>query len=105
MSKKPVNCATGNEVESQQDLLVGGLGPGLSLTRTYNAQLAAEQTSPGRRRANSSLHTTAKGAWKASKTRWDTSSNTATNRASWRASRSLAKPNHAGSSNMTRHIA
>ncbi|TML00326.1 MAG: RHS repeat protein [Actinobacteria bacterium] len=47
MSKKPVNCATGNEVESQQDLLVGGLGPGLSLTRTYNAQLAAEQTSPG----------------------------------------------------------
>ncbi len=42
-SGKPVNCATGNEVESQTDLIVGGRGPGLRMTRTYNAQLAAKQ--------------------------------------------------------------
>jgi RHS repeat-associated protein len=47
MTDKPVNCATGNEVLAQTDLTVGGLGPGLRLTRTYNAQLAAKQTSPG----------------------------------------------------------
>jgi YD repeat-containing protein len=44
---KPVNCATGNEVETETDLAVGGRGPGLRLTRTYNSQLAAKQTSPG----------------------------------------------------------
>jgi RHS repeat-associated protein len=44
---KPVNCATGNEVESQTDLTVGGRGPELKLTRTYNSQLAAEQSTPG----------------------------------------------------------
>ena len=44
---KPVNCATGNETENQTDLRVGGRGPGLSLTRTYNSQLAAKQSSPG----------------------------------------------------------
>jgi RHS repeat-associated protein len=44
---KPVNCATGNEVETQTDLAVGGRGPGLKLTRTYNSQLASKQTSPG----------------------------------------------------------
>jgi hypothetical protein len=36
----PVNCATGNEVESQTDLSVGGRGPGLALTRSYNSQQA-----------------------------------------------------------------
>jgi RHS repeat-associated protein len=46
-SGKPVNCATGNEVETQTDLAVGGRGPGLKLTRTYNSQLAVKQTSPG----------------------------------------------------------
>jgi RHS repeat-associated protein len=45
--KDPVNCATGNEVETQTDLSVGGRGPGLHLVRTYNAQLAAEQTTHG----------------------------------------------------------
>ena len=44
---KPVNCATGNQVETQTDLAVGGRGPGLKLTRTYNSQLAVKQTSPG----------------------------------------------------------
>ncbi len=44
---KPVNCATGNETETETDLSVGGRGPGLRLTRTYNSQLAAKQTSPG----------------------------------------------------------
>jgi RHS repeat-associated protein len=44
---KPVNCATGNEVESQADLTVGGRGPELRLTRIYNSQLAAEQSTPG----------------------------------------------------------
>ncbi|HEV3093978.1 MAG TPA: RHS repeat-associated core domain-containing protein [Solirubrobacteraceae bacterium] len=46
-SGKPVNCATGNEVESQTDLTVGGRGPGLRMTRTYNSQLAAQQSAPG----------------------------------------------------------
>ncbi len=43
----PVNCATGNQVVSQTDLTVGGRGPSLELTRTYNSQLAATQTTPG----------------------------------------------------------
>jgi RHS repeat-associated protein len=38
----PVNCATGNQVETQTDLSIGGRGPGLQLTRTYNSQLAAQ---------------------------------------------------------------
>ncbi len=46
-SGRPVNCATGNQVETQTDLAVGGRGPGLKLTRTYNSQLAATQTEPG----------------------------------------------------------
>jgi RHS repeat-associated protein len=37
----PVNCATGNQVETQSDLSVGGRGPGLNVTRTYNSQRAA----------------------------------------------------------------
>ncbi len=47
MLGEPVNCATGNQVETQTDLTVGGRGPGLNLTRTYNSQLAAKQSSPG----------------------------------------------------------
>jgi len=38
-----VNCATGDRVTSQTDLEVGGRGPGLELTRTYNSQLAVAQ--------------------------------------------------------------
>jgi RHS repeat-associated protein len=47
MTEKPVNCATGNEATAQSDISVGGRGPGLSVTRTYNSQLAAQQSSPG----------------------------------------------------------
>jgi tripartite motif-containing protein 71 len=44
---KPVNCATGNEVVSQTDVAVDSRGVGLNLTRTYNAQEAAVQHTPG----------------------------------------------------------
>jgi RHS repeat-associated protein len=44
---KPVNCATGNQVEEQTDLVLGGRGPGLHVTRTYNSQAAAEAKSSG----------------------------------------------------------
>ena len=47
MSGEPVNCATGNLVETQQDVSVGGRGPGLEMTRTYNSQLAATEEEPG----------------------------------------------------------
>jgi RHS repeat-associated protein len=40
-----VDCATGNEFSAHTDLSLGG-NPGLRLTRTYNSQLAAEQTAP-----------------------------------------------------------
>jgi RHS repeat-associated protein len=43
----PVNCVTGNQVETQTDLAVGGRVPGLSWTRTYNSQLAATQSEHG----------------------------------------------------------
>jgi RHS repeat-associated protein len=43
----PVSCATGNLTESQSDLSVGGRGVPLALTRTYNAQSAVTQSSPG----------------------------------------------------------
>jgi YD repeat-containing protein len=43
----PVSCATGNLTESQSDLSVGGRGVPLVLTRTYNAQGAVTQSSPG----------------------------------------------------------
>jgi RHS repeat-associated protein len=44
---KPVNCATGNQVETQTDLSVGGRGLGLHLTRTYNSLLAGKQSEHG----------------------------------------------------------
>jgi len=43
----PVNCATGNEVETQADLSVGGRGPALDVTRTYNSQLAEQHAERG----------------------------------------------------------
>ena len=42
----PVNCATGNLTESFTDLQIAGLGA-LKLTRTYNAQEAANAAAPG----------------------------------------------------------
>ncbi len=44
---KPVNRATGDETATQTDLTVGGRGPALDLTRTYNSLLAAHQVQPG----------------------------------------------------------
>ncbi len=41
-SGKAVNCATGNESQAQTDFAIGGRGVGLTLTRTYNSQAAAE---------------------------------------------------------------
>lgn len=43
----PVNCATGNQTEEQTDVALGGRGPGLHITRTYNSQAAAEAKSSG----------------------------------------------------------
>ncbi len=43
----PVDCATGNQVETQTDLSVGGRGLGLAMTRTYNSLSAATQTEQG----------------------------------------------------------
>jgi RHS repeat-associated protein len=43
----PVNCATGNQVETQNDLSIGGRGPGLHLTRTYNSRAASVQSRIG----------------------------------------------------------
>lgn len=45
---RPVNCATGNQYETQPDIAIPGYGAGLNLVRTYNSQLAVSQTSPGR---------------------------------------------------------
>jgi RHS repeat-associated protein len=43
----PVNCVTGNQTDTQTDLTVGGRGPGLSWTRTYNSQAAVAQAEHG----------------------------------------------------------
>lgn len=43
----PVNCATGYLVESQTDISIGGRGPALHVTRTYNALAAAEAKEAG----------------------------------------------------------
>jgi len=43
----PVNCATGNQAEEQTDLVLGGRGPALHVTRTYNSQAAAKAKTPG----------------------------------------------------------
>ncbi len=44
---RPVNCATGNQVVTQTDLSVGGHGPPLQLTLTYNSRLAVKQAAAG----------------------------------------------------------
>lgn len=46
-TEKPVNCATGNEVQTETDLSVGGRGPGLQLALTYNSLLAVKQATAG----------------------------------------------------------
>ncbi|MCW3003554.1 MAG: Rhs family protein, partial [Conexibacter sp.] len=46
-SGKPVDCATGNQYETQPDLAVGGRVLSLGLTRTYNSQLAEQQSARG----------------------------------------------------------
>ena len=44
----PINAATGNLTESQTDIApLGGRGPALAVTRSYNAQLAATQKEAG----------------------------------------------------------
>jgi len=44
----PINCATGNLTEEQTDIApLGGRGPALGVTRSYNAQLAANQETVG----------------------------------------------------------
>jgi hypothetical protein len=43
----PVNAQTGNFVEQQTDLSVNGRGPGLAISRTYNALAAVEAKSAG----------------------------------------------------------
>lgn len=42
-----MNCATGNETEEQTDVSIGGRGPGLRVTRSYNALAAAEASESG----------------------------------------------------------
>jgi RHS repeat-associated protein len=44
---KAVNCATGDEFQSQTDLSVGGRGPALELALTYNSQLARKESAHG----------------------------------------------------------
>lgn len=43
----PINCATGNLTESQTDIAIGGRGPPLEVTRSYNSQLAASAKEAG----------------------------------------------------------
>jgi RHS repeat-associated protein len=44
----PINCATGNLSKEQTDIpVLGGRGPALGVTRSYNAQLAASQSESG----------------------------------------------------------
>ncbi len=43
----PVDCASGNQSEEQTDHALGGRGPALHLTRTYNSQVASEAKEAG----------------------------------------------------------
>jgi RHS repeat-associated protein len=43
----PVDCASGNMFETDTDLALHGHGPPLAINRTYNAQAAASQSTPG----------------------------------------------------------
>lgn len=44
---KAVNCSTGNELEQQTDVSIGGRGPGLRVVRSYNGLAAAEASESG----------------------------------------------------------
>jgi RHS repeat-associated protein len=44
---KPIDCASGNQTEEQTDLVLGGRGPALHISRTYNSQAAAKAESAG----------------------------------------------------------
>ena len=44
---EPVDCATGDLLESQTDVLIGGRGVPLDVTRAYSAQAAATASSAG----------------------------------------------------------
>ena len=44
---KPVECVTGDEVQTQTDLAAGGRGPALDLALTYNSRLAAKESQAG----------------------------------------------------------
>src|ERR1700722_719662 len=46
-SGDPVECVTGNEVETQTDISVPALGVPFDLERTYNSQEAVRESSPG----------------------------------------------------------
>ncbi len=43
----PVNCATGNQTEEQTDLALGGRGPALQVTRSYNSLAAVQAKEAG----------------------------------------------------------
>ena len=45
--KDPVDCATGELVESQTDISIGGLGLGMEVTRSYSSQTAASAAEAG----------------------------------------------------------
>src|SRR5262249_11710033 len=47
LTAAPVNCASGNQTEEQTDLALGGRGPGLHITRSYNSQAAVEAKEAG----------------------------------------------------------
>ncbi len=44
---RPVDCASGNQTEEQTDHALGGRGPVLAITRTYNSQAAAQAKEAG----------------------------------------------------------
>ncbi|MGN6372084.1 MAG: RHS repeat domain-containing protein [Solirubrobacteraceae bacterium] len=43
----PVNDSTGNDTQEQTDVSIGGRGPGLRVTRSYNALVAAKASESG----------------------------------------------------------
>ncbi len=43
----PVNCSTGNLTEEQTDLVLGGRGPAMAVTRSYNSLSAVEAKEAG----------------------------------------------------------
>jgi RHS repeat-associated protein len=47
LDAEPVNTQTGNFTETQTDMVLGGRGPGLAVTRSYNSRAAAEGKEAG----------------------------------------------------------